>query len=80
MPVDTKRKAEWKDVDLQKAEWFLPAPNTKTKVPMLVFLSPFALRQFEELHLLTGHTPWCFPARPSGRVREGAQPPDRHRH
>lgn len=73
-------KAEWKDVDLQKAEWFLPAANTKTKVPMLVFLSPFALRQFEELHLLTGHTPWCFPARPSGRVREGAQPPDRHVH
>jgi integrase len=73
-------KAEWKDVDLQKAEWFLPAANTKTKVPMLVHLSPFARRRFEELHLLTGHTQWCFPARPNGRVREGAQPPDRHVH
>lgn len=49
-------KAEWKDVGLQKAEWFLPAANTNTKAPMFVFLSPFALRQFEELHLLTGHT------------------------
>ena len=73
-------KAEWKDVDLHKAEWFLPAANTKTKVPILVYLSPFALRQFTELHLLTGRTPWCFPARPKGRVREGAQSSDRHVH
>ena len=47
---------------------------------MLVYLSPFALRQFEELHPLTGHTPWCFPARPNGRVRDGGQPPDQHVH
>ena len=67
-------KAEWKDVDLQSAEWLLPAPNTKTKVPMFVYLSPFALRQFKELHELTGQTPWCFPARPSGRNRDGALP------
>ena len=73
-------KAEWKDVDLAKAEWFLPAPNTKTKVSMLVYLSPFALRQFEELQTLTGHTRWCFPSRPKGRIREGARLPDRHVH
>ena len=58
----------------------MPAENTKTKVPILVYLSPFALRQFTELHLLTGRTPWCFPARPKGRVREGAQSSDRHVH
>jgi len=73
-------KAEWKDVDLAKAECFLPAPNTKTKVSMLVYLSPFALRQFEELQTLTGHTRWCFPSRPKGRIREGARLPDRHVH
>lgn len=71
-------KAEWKDVNLQNAEWFVPASNTKTKVPMLVYLSPFALRQFKELYALTGHTPWCFPARSSGRIRDGAPPPVGH--
>jgi hypothetical protein len=28
-----------------------------------VYLSGFALRQFKELHKLTGSSPWCFPAR-----------------
>lgn len=71
-------KAAWKDVDLDKGEWFLPAANTKTKVSMVVYLSPLALHQFKELHNLTGHTQWCFPARPKGRVREGAAPPKKH--
>lgn len=71
-------KAAWKDIDLDKGEWFLPAVNTKTKVAMIVYLSPFALRQFKDLHKLTGHTHWCFPARPKGRVREGAAPPSQH--
>jgi integrase len=71
-------KAAWKDVDLDKGEWLLPAANTKTKVAMTVYLSPFALRQFQELHKLTGHTQWCFPARAKGRAREGAAPPAKH--
>ncbi len=29
-------KAAWKDVDLDKGEWFLPAANTKTNVAMTV--------------------------------------------
>lgn len=53
----------WADVDLDKGEWFVPAANTKTKVDWQVYLSPFALRQFQVLHDLTGDTPWCFPAR-----------------
>ena len=67
-------KAAWKDVDLSKGEWRLPAANTKTKVAMVVFLPPFARRLFEELHKLTGHTQWCFPARPKVRVQERAAP------
>ena len=71
-------KAQWKNVNLETAEWFIPGPDTKTKVPLTVYLSSFALRRFTELHRLTGHTPWCFPARPEGRVREGASAPTSH--
>ena len=55
--------ARWSDVDLDKATWFVPRGNTKTKVDWQVYLSDFSLRQFKALHLLTGHTDWCYPAR-----------------
>ena len=58
--------AEWRHVDLAKGEWFIPGGNTKgargKQQPQTVFLSPFALRQFQALHALTGESPWCFPA------------------
>lgn len=56
-------KAQWKDVDLETGRWFVPGPNTKTKADWMVYLSPFALRQFKALYKLTGDTQWCFPAR-----------------
>ncbi|MBV7546321.1 tyrosine-type recombinase/integrase [Pseudomonas sp. PDM26] len=59
-------KAEWRHIDLSKGTWFLPAMNTKghrgTRQDHHVFLSTFALRQFKELHTLTGNTPHLFPA------------------
>ena len=59
--------SEWKHVDMQVAEWFIPKENAKGAVgkaqDQTVYLSPFALRQFKHLHQLTGKTPWCFPAR-----------------
>jgi integrase len=55
--------ARWADLDLEKATWFVPRENTKTKVEWQVFLSEFALHQFKALHGLTGDTDWCFPAR-----------------
>ena len=59
-------QARWKHVDFDKAEWFIPAENTKGEVgkqnALTVFLSPFVLRMFRELHALTGESPWCFPA------------------
>ena len=45
-------KSRWEHVDLVKGEWFLPAETTKTRVALMVYLSPFALRQFERLKLL----------------------------
>lgn len=56
-------KARWEHVNLKAGEWFVPAENTKTGVSWKVYLSPFALRQFNALHALTGDTAFCFPAR-----------------
>ena len=59
--------ARWSHVDLEKATWFVPRENTKTKVDWQVYLSDFAQLQFKELHAVTGDTDWCYPA----RVQEG---------
>lgn len=56
--------AKWEHVDFKLAKWFIPKENIKDKIASLdVFLSPFALEQFQLLKELTGHTDWCFPAR-----------------
>ena len=55
--------ARWEHIDLDAGQWFVPGANTKTKTDWMVYLSPFALRQFKALHELTGDKPWCFPAR-----------------
>jgi integrase len=56
--------ARWEHVNLQTGEWLVPRENTKTKkTEWMVFLSGFALRQFQSLRALTKDSPWCFPAR-----------------
>lgn len=55
-------QSEWKNVDFKKRIWFVPKETTKTNVDWYVYLSDFALRQFKQLHELTGETAWCFPA------------------
>lgn len=52
--------ARWEDVDLANRRWHIPAP--KNGVPHDVYLSDFTVRYLKELHSLTGHTAWCFPA------------------
>lgn len=60
-------QARWEDVDLEAGVWRIPEANTKqtnaTQDDHIVFLSPFALRQFESLRGITGQNSWCFPAR-----------------
>lgn len=70
--------ARWEHVNLDTAEWLVPAENTKTKTEWRVYLSDFALRQFKALHELTGETEWCFPARSIGQQRDGAPPASTH--
>ncbi len=55
--------AKWEDVNLETGEWLVPRGNTKTNVEWMVFLSDFAIRQFQALRALTADSPWCFPAR-----------------
>lgn len=59
--------SEWKHIDFEKKEWFIPRVNIKGKVGKkqdhLIFLSDFALKQFQTLHALTGHSKWCFPSK-----------------
>jgi integrase len=59
-------KARWEHVRLDEAEWFVPREDTKgskgKQSDLMVYLSPFALHQFRQLHALTGDSPWCFPA------------------
>ena len=59
--------AEWRHVDLDNGEWFIPAKNVKgkrgKKQDHHLFLSPFTRHHFEMLYSLTGTSTWCFPAK-----------------
>jgi integrase len=57
-------KARWEHVNLETGEWFIPKANVKKNTSDLdVSLSTFSLAQFKKLHVLTGTSEWCFPAR-----------------
>lgn len=63
-------QARWEHLDLQAGTWFIPAENVKgrrgKRQALMVYLSPFVQRHFEQLHALTGASPWCFPSRGEG--------------
>lgn len=62
------RQAEWSEVDIEKAEWRIPAEKMKMKRPHLVPLATQTLAVLEELFLITGRQRWLFPsARRDGR-------------
>jgi integrase len=53
--------ARWENVDLETGVWRIPPPDTKNKIEHTVFLSPFAIECFQQLHDLPGKSEWCFP-------------------
>lgn len=62
------RKAEWAEINLDKAEWNIPAERMKMREPHLVPLSTQAVKILRELHPLTGDGHYVFPgARTNGR-------------
>jgi integrase len=54
------RKAQWKDIDLDSAQWRFK--TSKTKVPLVVPLCRQALAILRELYPLTGCAPFVFPS------------------
>lgn len=63
------RKARWEEVDLDKAEWRIPASRMKGRVPHLVPLADQAVAILRELHPLTGGNGFIFPG-----VRDSKRP------
>lgn len=56
------RGAEWAELDLDAAEWMIPAARMKMGVVHLVPLSQQSVEVFRELHALTGRGRFVFPS------------------
>jgi integrase len=67
-PVEL-RKAEWAEIDLDKAEWNIAAERMKMGQPHLVPLCAQAVAILRELHQLTGSGRYVFPC-----ARTGSRP------
>lgn len=63
------RLAEWKEFDIERAEWRIPAARMKMREQHLVPLAAQALAVLDELRPLTGDGKYVFP---SERTRERA--------
>lgn len=63
------RHAEWSEVDLQNAEWRIPAEKMKMKRPHIVPLARQAIEVLQDLKQFTGEGKYLFPS-----VRTGARP------
>lgn len=63
------RHAEWSEIDLDKAEWRIPAEKMKMREQHIVPLSRQAVAILRELHPLTGAGRYVFPS-----VRTSARP------
>lgn len=57
------RSAKWEEINLEKAEWIIPAERMKTKQPHHVPLSRQAVKALEALRGMSGKWPWVFPGR-----------------
>lgn len=56
------RTAEWEEIDMDAAEWRIPAAKMKMKRPHIVPLSTQALEILKKLKPLTGHSAYLFPS------------------
>jgi len=55
------RSAEWSEINLETAEWNIPAEKMKMRQPHLVPLCRQAIEILKELHPLTGNNKFVFP-------------------
>ena len=56
------RKAEWEEIDLDRAEWRIPAAKMKMKITHIIPLSRQAVQILNDLHPLTGSGKYLFPS------------------
>jgi integrase len=63
------RTAEWAEIDLDAAEWRIPASKMKMKVDHLVPLSTQAVALLRSVQPITGHGRYVFPS-----LRTGERP------
>jgi len=56
------RQAEWSEIDLDGAEWRIPAEKMKMRAPHIVPLAGQAVEILRELHALTGGGRYVFPS------------------
>uniref|UniRef100_UPI003561D9DB tyrosine-type recombinase/integrase n=1 Tax=Pontibacterium sp. TaxID=2036026 RepID=UPI003561D9DB len=61
------RYAEWQEIDLEGAEWRIPAKKMKMKVDHIVPLSRQAVEILKDQQLLTGQWQYVFPSATSPR-------------
>lgn len=55
------RAAEWQEVDLEKAEWRIPATRMKMRDDHVIPLARQAVEALQQIHLLTGNGRFVFP-------------------
>jgi integrase len=55
------KKAEWREFDLEKAEWVIPAPRVKMKRPHVVPLSTQAVAVLRDIEKFTSGRQYVFP-------------------
>jgi integrase len=63
------RRAEWSEINLDAAEWRIPAAKMKGRVTHIVPLATQAVSILRELQPLTGNSSWVFPG-----VRTNGEP------
>ncbi|MDP1615334.1 MAG: site-specific integrase [Methylococcales bacterium] len=56
------RHAEWVEIDIEKAEWRIPAEKMKMRVMHIVPLSEQAIEILREIRVLTGEGKYVFPS------------------
>ena len=56
------------EVNLDKAEWLIPARRVKNRRDHSVPLSPMAVKLFRQASELSGESPFLFPSRPRSRL------------
>nr|WP_217450805.1 site-specific integrase [Vogesella oryzae] len=61
------RKAEWREIDLDAAQWVIPAERMKMREKHVVPLSSQAVDVLRELKPLTGHGQFVFPGARSSK-------------